>query len=163
MKASRLLVIAVLLLSVASIFSWVGCKTITTSSIDPNGVIVTTPKTVIDPNHPAVVTAEKGLEVGAGVATALSGIIPGGAAIAGILSGLLGAWIRLKPQVIQAQDKSQVATMAAKGLVMAIEELKTKDPNTWENTLKPRIAKIVGPATSVENFLRELRGLPLIE
>jgi len=117
----------------------------------------------LDPNTAAKI--EAGVEGSAGILAALTPLLgPAAAVVAtGLLSGL-GIWRKLKPQLMDARGKEEIAHAAAVTLISAIEELKKTHPDTWKTQLEPLINKTIltvglDPKV-VENIIRGIRGLP---
>jgi len=116
--------------------------------------------TVVTPEGVKVLDAAAEIAEPAGqLATSLSLLWPPAAVLGGILAGAAGTWKKMKPEIVSARNNEQLSTAAGKSLVLAIEELKTRSPESWEK-LKPLLEDFIRSGGVVENFVRELRGLP---
>jgi hypothetical protein len=87
----------------------------------------------------------------------LAVLYPPAAVFGGILAGVFGAWRRMKPKVIEAENLAEIATAAGESTSFALEEFKKAHPEEW-STLSEYLTDHHGPVA--ESFYRALRGLP---
>ena len=104
-------------------------------------------------------TAAAIAEPAGALATSLSLFWPPAAVLGGLLAGAAGAWKKLRPQIIEAESYSAISSASGKAIVLAIEKLKEESPESWEK-LKPYLEDFIASGGIIENFVRELRGLP---
>lgn len=127
------------------------------------GCTVQNGATTVDPN---VVSAIEGIAEGTGTtAVALTPILgPLAAAIGGVILGGLRVWRKMKPELMEAKGKQEIAYAATSVLVKSIEQLKKDHPEDWDKHLEPIIHKAIVTAGMdpkvVENVIRAIRGLP---
>ena len=91
------------------------------------------------------------------ISSAASVWYPPLAAIGGLLAGLGGAWAKIRPKLIEAQDEAELGLIAGEATAETIEKFKEQYPDEWKK-LEELFSKYHGP--TVEAFYRELRGLP---
>ena len=126
-----------------ALFALGGCATTQT------GEAVLTPETI------EIIDAVASVAEPLGVSLAI--LYPPAAVLGGILAGVFGAWRRMKPQVIEAEDTAEIAIAAGESTAFAIEEFKKAHPEEW-STLSDYLTSHQGP--TAESFYRALRGLP---
>jgi len=118
--------------------------------------------TVVDPNF---VDALEALVEGAGQTA--TGMTPIAGPISGIIGGALltalGLWRKVKPRIMDAENKAELSHAVSASLVEAIEMFKKDNPGEWAK-LEPKIDKALKTAgldpKVIENVIRGLRGLP---
>lgn len=106
-------------------------------------------------------------EGGQGIITLLTLLSPllgpvGGVAIGGVATGL-AVFKKVKPKLLEAQNKHELANTVAGITVETIEQIKIDNPKLWDSMAEKlrKECEDSGIDTKiVKNFIRGLRGLP---
>jgi hypothetical protein len=120
--------------------------------VAPTGEAVLTPEAIETIDAVAVAAEPAGQ-----LAVALSMFWPPAAILGGILAGAAGAWKKMKPELITAQNHADLGMKAGEATASAIEEFKKQHPDEW-SMFSDYLNSYHG--VTVENFYRALRGLP---
>ena len=100
-------------------------------------------QTVVDPN--AVIIGEESARAAIGIMAALAPLVPWAAPVGTALAAALGTWLKLKPQVTSAKDEVALYNEVTKLIIKMVEDYKAADPDVWNNTIKPKYEKLIGP------------------
>jgi hypothetical protein len=105
----------------------------------------------------AIETIDAVASVAEPLGMSLAVLYPPAAVLGGVLAGVFGAWRRMKPKVIEAEDAADIAVAAGESTAFAIDEFKKAHPEEW-GVLSDYLTDHHGPIA--ESFYRALRGLP---
>jgi hypothetical protein len=86
------------------------------------------------------------------------GVVPIVTLVAGLLGGLIGAWKKLKPQVVQAQTLTTQTRTVLTSVITAIEDYKTANPAEWEK-LKVELQKFIPKGSTADDLISVIRGV----
>jgi hypothetical protein len=90
-------------------------------------------------------------------AASLAFLWPPATAIGALIVGAAGAWRKMKPKIVLAENERDIAEAAGEATSYAIDEFKKAHPDAWSE-LSGYLRDNHGPV--VESFYRALRGLP---